>query len=387
MSVRTVNFQLVVFVLFFTSLFNMAKAHEGHDHDHGGHDTPSVEEVADDIAHAEEEIDEAFEPVGMIMHHIQDSHDWHLWGEGHDAVSLPLPVILYSKEGGFDFFMSSEFHHDEEGKVLAKDKYLRHHGKIYLADNGELHMDEHHHATNAMPLDFSITRNVASMFLSALLLILLFLATARSYNKNGVPSGLSSFLEPLVLFVRNEIAVPNIGESKADKFLPYLLTVFFFVWINNLLGLVPFFPGGSNLTGNIAFTATIAIFTLIITNINGNKDYWGHIFWMPGVPVVFKPVLAIVEVIGIFTKPFALMMRLFANITAGHILILSLISLIFIFKTAWMSLVSVPFVLFMSCLELLVAALQAYIFTLLSALFIGMAVAEHDHHDEHAEAH
>lgn len=387
MSVRTVNFQLVVFVLFFTSLFNMAKAHEGHDHDHGGHGTPSVEEVANDIAHAEEELNEEFEPVGMIMHHIQDSHDWHLWGEGDHSVTLPLPVILYSKEGGFDFFMSSEFHHDETGTVLAKDKYLRHHGKIYLADNGELHMDEHHHATNAMPLDFSITRNVASMFLSAFLLILLFLATARSYNKNGVPSGLSSFLEPLVLFVRNEIAVPNIGEGKADKFLPYLLTVFFFVWINNLLGLVPFFPGGSNLTGNIAFTATIAIFTLIITNINGNKDYWGHIFWMPGVPVVFKPVLAIVEVIGIFTKPFALMMRLFANITAGHILVLSLISLIFIFKTAWMSLVSVPFVLFMSCLELLVAALQAYIFTLLSALFIGMAVAEHHHDDEHAEAH
>ncbi|CAN5150472.1 F0F1 ATP synthase subunit A [soil metagenome] len=361
--------------------------------------------------------EEKFTAKEMIMHHISDSHDWHLWGH----TSIPLPVILYSKEGGFDMFMSSEFQHDDAGTVLAKGKYLKHHGHIYLANaDGTLsYGDKHPHApggakqldatmgeepngneqiaahsdpevhnanlypVNVAPLDFSITRNVASIFITMLLLVLIFGAVARSYDKNGVARGIGSFLEPIIVFVRDEIAIPNIGEKKYAKYLPYLLTVFFFIWVANLMGLVPFFPGGSNVTGNISVTFVLAVITYLITTISGNKDYWMHIFWMPGVPVAIRPILAVIELIGTLTKPFALMMRLFANIAAGHILILALIALIFMFKTYFMSAVSIPFVVFMSTLELLVAALQAYIFTLLSALFIGMAVAEHDHGHEH----
>lgn len=357
-----------------------------------------------------------FNAVETIMHHIKDSHDWHLFGH----TSIPLPVILYSEEAGFDVFMSSEFHHDDNAEVLAKGKYLKYHGNIYLADaNGQLSYggeklmgnelaEELDHTstdlkdpsttnpekaaakgypTNVKPLDFSITRNVAAIFVSMLFLVLLFGAVARSYDQNGVARGIGAFMEPLILFVRDEIAIPNIGEKKYAKYMPYLLTVFFFIWINNLMGLVPFFPGASNVTGNISVTLVLAVFTYLITTISGNRHYWGHIFWMPGVPVAMRPLLAIVELVGTLTKPFALMMRLFANITAGHILILALISLIFIMKTAWMSLASIPFVVFMSTLELLVAALQAYIFTLLSALFIGMAVEEHHDHEHSTEAH
>ncbi len=229
---------------------------------------------------------------------------------------------------------------------------------------------------------------MAAIFLSIIILVAVFGSVAGSYDANGVARGIGAFLEPIIVFVRDDIAIPNIGEKKYERYMPYLLTVFFFIWINNLLGLVPFFPGGSNVTGNISVTFVLAIITYLITTFSGNREYWGHIFWMPGVPVVMRPLLAVIELVGTLTKPFALMMRLFANIAAGHILILALISLIFMFKSAWLSTVSVPFVVFMSLLELLVAILQAYIFTLLSALFIGMAVAEHDHSHEHGhEAH
>ena len=212
-------------------------------------------------------------------------------------------------------------------------------------------------------------------------MFLLFTAVAKSYNKNKMaPKGLAGLLEPLVLFVRDDIAVPNIGKKNYAKFMPYLLTVFFFIWINNLMGLIPFFPFSSNLTGNIYFTFVLAFITFLITTFSANKNYWGHIFNTPGVPFWLAPIMIPVEIIGMFTKPFALMIRLFANITAGHIIILSLISLIYIFKTPAISPVSGAFVLFMSVLEMLVAALQAYVFTLLSALFIGQAVEEHDHH-------
>ena len=212
---------------------------------------------------------------------------------------------------------------------------------------------------------------------------MIFYAVAKSYNKNKeAPKGLAGFFEPLVTFVRDDIAIPNIGEKKYAKFMPYLLTVFFFIWVNNLIGLIPFFPFSSNLTGNIAFTFVLAFITFLITTFNGNKDYWKHIL-MPPVPKLLYPIMVPIEIIGMFTKPFALMIRLFANIAAGHIIILSLVSLIFIFKTVAISPVSGAFVIFMSVLEMLVAALQAYVFTLLSALFIGQAVAEHDHgHEE-----
>lgn len=358
----------------------------GEDHGHGtethatnGHDTHGHED------------DGKFDPVPVIMHHIKDAHEWHILGEGAHSVTIPLPVIVYTEEHGLDVFLSSAFHHDDNGTHLAEGKYLKYHEQIYLANaDGQLDMemgeDGHHHPTNAKPLDFSITKNVASMFLSVILLLFLFIGAARSYAGNGVPKGIAKFMEPLVLFVRDEIAIPNIGEEKAPKFMGYLLTVFFFIWINNLLGLIPFFPGGANLSGNIAFTMVLAVFTLIITNVSANKAYWSHIF-LPPVPKPMYPIMWPVEILGIFTKPFALMLRLFANITAGHILILSLVSLIFMLGTLAVSPVSVAFMIFMFCLELLVAALQAFIFTLLSALFIGMAVEDH-HHDEAAhEAH
>lgn len=325
--------------------------------------------VAEEKHHAEEE---KFDAVSVIMHHIADAHEFHILDYTDDQgvehpVSMPLPIILYT-DGNLDVFMSSEFNHGHSDVVKGNRTYRIDHG--HIVELSGLH-----------PIDLSITKNVFSMFLSLVIILLIFVGVGNSYRKgNVVPTGLASFMEPLVLFVRDDIAVPNIGEKKADKFLPYLLTVFFFIWVNNLLGLIPFFPGSANLTGNIAFTITLAFVTFLITNVNGNKDYWKHIVATPGVPVWLAPIMIPVELMGVLAKPIALLIRLFANITAGHIIILSLISLIFIFKTVAIAPVSVGFVLFMNVLELLVAALQAYIFTLLSALFIGMAVAEHEHH-------
>jgi len=330
--------------------------------------------------HGEEEGDK-FNPTEMIMHHISDSHEFHLWGEGDESVSVPLPIILYTDNNGLDVFMSSEFHHGQSPVTRGENTYIMNHDKIYLANaEGALDFDEDHHATNAQPMDFSITKNVFSMLLSVLILILLFIPVAGKYKKGRmVPKGVQSFMEPLVLFVRDEIALPNIGKSKYERFTPFLLTIFFFIWINNMLGLIPIFPGSANLTGNIAFTMVMAAITMLVTNFSGNKHYWGHIFNTPGVPWWLAPIMVPVELIGVIAKPFALMVRLFANITAGHIIILSLISLIFVFKSLGVAPVSVAFVLFMNVLELLVAFLQAFIFTLLSALFIGSAVAEEHH--------
>jgi F-type H+-transporting ATPase subunit a len=212
--------------------------------------------------------------------------------------------------------------------------------------------------------------------------LLLFISLGRSYKKTGIsyPKGIQSFLEPAVLFVRDDIAIPNIGEHKYEKYMPYLLSVFFFILINNVMGLIPFPPPfGANVTGNIALTFVLAACTFFITQLSGNKTYWKHIFAAPGVPFWLLPIMIPVEIIGLFSKPFALMIRLFANITAGHIIVLSLICLIFIFGSVWVSPVSAFFVIFMDCLELLVAFLQAYIFTLLSSLFIGMAMPEEHH--------
>ncbi|MBE0654544.1 MAG: F0F1 ATP synthase subunit A, partial [Bacteroidales bacterium] len=233
-----------------------------------------------------------------------------------------------------------------------------------------------------VPLDFSITKNVAAMIFAAIFLTLIFVRMGRIYRKEKliVPNGLNGFLEPMIMFIRNEIAIPNIGKEKYDRFMPYLLTVFFFILINNLMGLAPpFIPFGANVTGNIAVTFVLAAITFLITQAGGTKTYWKHIFATPGVPFWLIPIMIPVELIGLFIKPFALMIRLFANITAGHIIILSLVSVIFIFKSLAVAPVSVAFVLFMSILEILVAFLQAYVFTLLSALFIGLAVKQ-DHH-------
>ncbi|MFH2143564.1 MAG: F0F1 ATP synthase subunit A [Bacteroidota bacterium] len=327
---------------------------------------------------------EEFNPTEVIMHHIADSHYWNLWSVKDETTgeekytSIPLPVILIAN-GNLDIFLSSEFHHGKHPVVKGDRTYLMHLGKIYLADEkGEITYDEENNVTNIKPLDFSITKNVVGMMVAAILVLLIFTSVARKYKKNpGRPKGLQSFMEPLIIFVRNDIAIPNIGEHKYQKYLPYLLTVFFFILINNIMGLIPILPGGANVTGNIAVTLTLAVLTLLITNFSGNRAYWRHIFAAPGVPIWLYPIMIPVELIGVISKPFALMIRLFANITAGHIIVLSLVSLIFIFKTIWISPVSIAFVLFMDCLELLVAFLQAYIFTLLTALFIGMAVQEH----------
>jgi len=323
------------------------------------------------------EAKEEFNPNEMIMHHIADSHGWHILDWNGHAVSIPLPVILWTTNG-LVVFSSAEFHHDIEGHHVVEAgglQFVNKHEKIYYA------------GTEDKPLDFSITKNVLALLVGAAVILFIFFSAARYYakNTNAAPRGLAGFVEPLILFVRDDIARGAIPEKHLNRFVPYLLTLFFFIWINNLLGLVPFFPGGANLTGNIAVTLVLAVFTLVITNVNGTKDYWMHIVWMPGVPTPLKPILALIELIGVFTKPFSLMIRLFANITAGHILVLSLVSLIFIFESVWISPGSIILTLFISTLELLVAALQAYVFTMLTAMSFGAAVEEH-HHDDHAHA-
>ena len=334
--------------------------------------------------------DKPFNPTDMIMHHVKDAYGMHIitLNEGEEDeshVTIPLPVILWT-DNGLTTFMSSEFHHDYNGEVIVEKnggRFVNVHEKIYQLNEGEtaVKFDKSHHPENAsMPLDFSITRNVFMMWVSVIVLLLIFISAARRYKKSedNVPTGIAGFVEPLVVFVRDEIARPMIGEHKYKRYMPYLLTVFFFIWINNIFGLIPIL-NGANLSGNIAFTMVLAVFTFIITTVSGNKNYWKHIFWMPGVPVPMKIFLMPIELIGIFTKPISLMIRLFANITAGHIIILALMSLIFIFKTWAVAPVSVAFSLFITVIEIVVTAIQAYIFTILSALYFGMATEEAHH--------
>lgn len=315
-----------------------------------------------------------FSPKDVILEHIADSHSWHMIGKS----SLPLPIILYTDKG-LEVFSSAKIEHHEEGEnVVYKGKYYNYkldHNKVIAVDDAGLVNEQ---ATGKL-LDFSITRNVASMWMAMVILLVVFFSVSSSYRKRTgkAPKGFQSLIEPVILFVRDDVAIPNIG-SKYVRYMPLLLTMFFFILINNLLGLVPIFPGGYNLTGNIAVTLVLSVITLIVVNVSGNKYYWKHIF-APDIPLWLYIIMVPVEMIGIISRPFALMIRLFANITAGHIIVLSLISLIFIFNTLWISPVSVLFVVFMDVIELLVAFLQAFIFTMLSALFIGMAVEEHHH--------
>lgn len=331
-----------------------------------------------------------FNAEESILEHIVDSYGWHILDYKGHSVTIPLPVILWNN-GKLHIFSSSRFNHGHasyEGFKIASEGPNK--GKIIkiLEENlvhGRIIEDEN---SDSLPLDFSITKNVFAMFISMIILCWIFISVANSYKKRKgqAPKGLQSFLEPLILFIRDDIAKPAIGEKKYEKLMPYLLTLFFFIFLNNLLGLVPFFPGGANVTGNIAVTAILALFTFIITSINANKFYWIHIVNTPGVPWWLKfpiPLMPIIELIGVFTKPFVLMVRLFANITAGHIIVLGFISLIFIFGNINMglgygvSVVSVAFAIFMAFLELLVAFIQAYVFTLLSAIYFGMAMEEH----------
>lgn len=359
-------------------------AHAAEMHDEHGHQA-HAEGAHAEGAHSEAAEDGEVNITDLIMHHISDAHEWHFFDiEGH-PYSLALPIIVYT-DNGLSMFSSSVFHHNDNGEVVYEasngDRFVKVHDHIYLATEEAHHgayveHGEDHAVLNAAPtLDLSITKNVINMLIGAAIMLLLFLGVARKYE-NGVPRGKASFIEPLVVFVRDEIALQNIGKKDYQRFTPYLLTLFFFIWINNILGL---FPGGANLTGNIAFTMTLAVLTLIIVNVNGKKDYWLHILWMPGVPVWVRIMLAPIELVGVLTKPFALMIRLFANMTAGHIVILSLISLTFIFKSLAIAPAAVGLTLFIYVIKVLVAFLQAYIFALLTALFIGQAVEEHDHH-------
>ncbi|MDR2962135.1 MAG: F0F1 ATP synthase subunit A [Bacteroidales bacterium] len=317
----------------------------------------------------------------VIFEHISDSHDWHILDWKGQPVSMPLPVILVNTKPSFSIhcFMSSEFQHGHAD--VTRGKFTYHLDENPKTGKQTIIYASHAEGGEVAPIDLSITKNVFTLLWVSILIFIVFRSCAKAYTRNPgkAPRGLQGFMEPIILFVRDDIALPNIGEKQYQRFLPYLLTVFFFIWFLNTIGLVPFFPGSANVTGNIAVTLVLAVGTFVVVNINGNKDYWRHIFAMPGLPLWLLPIMIIVELIGIVSKPFALMIRLFANITAGHIIVLSLIGLIFIAQSVFASPVSVVFVVFMDVLELFVAVLQAYIFTMLTALFIGLAVKEHEH--------
>ncbi len=335
------------------------------------------------------ELAKEFDINGLIMHHIKDAHEIHLWGGEHDGTSIYLPIILV--DNGVKTFSSKNFYHGElktttDSKtgiemdyisgVGTAEGYALYHEKIYKLDNGELHFEDGH-PHNARAMSISMTKNVVVLFLISIILCLVAFGTARHYKKNGAvaPKGISKFIEPLVIFIRDDVAKETIGEHKYLKYTPYILTIFFFILIGNLIGLLPLL--GANFTGNITVTFFLAMCTMLVTLFSGNKNYWKHIFATPGVP---KPLLLImmpIEVVGIFTKPFALMIRLFANMTAGHVIILAFIGIIFINKNMAWGALSVPMALFISVLEILVAFLQAYLFAILSGLFIGAAVEEH----------
>ncbi|WP_036381034.1 F0F1 ATP synthase subunit A [Muricauda sp. MAR_2010_75] len=325
-----------------------------------------------------------------ISHHLKDSHDFSLFsytaenGE-HKYVGFPLPVILI--DDGLKVFSSSKFHHGETVAEVDGNYYKLYHGKIYKTDaEGTINYDEEHHPTNVKPLDFSITKNVVMIIVTGLLMLWLFTSLAKSYAKNnGIPTGAGRFFEPIILYVRDDIARPNIGEKKYKKYMPYLLTIFFFIWFLNMFGLTPL---GINVTGNIAITFALALMTFLLTNFTGTKDYWMHQFnplgdsmpWYAKIPLYI--ILVPIEILGLFIKPFSLLIRLYANMQAGHIVLMSLIGLMFIFKSWIGSPLSFGLAFAISLIEVLVALLQAYIFTMLSALYFGFASEDH-----HAEGH
>jgi F-type H+-transporting ATPase subunit a len=325
------------------------------------------------FAEGSEATGKKFNAGELIGGHITDSHEWHIAGH----LVLPLPVILYTPGKGFHTAMYNKL---EEGEMEGFRLDEKH--SIVSTDGSRFY-------------DFSITKNVLSLFISIFLMLLIFTSVAKSYKRREgqAPKGLQSAIEPIILFIRDDVAKASIGEKKYKKYMPFLLTVFFFIWINNLLGIFPFFPGGANLTGNIAVTLTLAVITFIITSFSAKKTYWRHVFAMPGVPIGVLVLLTPIEILGVFLRPFVLMIRLFANMLAGHIIALSFFSLIFIFGEMSLgvgygvAIFSLAFTIFMTLLELLVAFLQAYVFTLLSAIYFGAALEEHHEHHEGEQDH
>ncbi len=372
---KTIKFLLIAAITLFTTVGFASGSDKKQDNQNDGGRVNTKEEV------------EAY-----ILHHIKDSHDFSLFSYTNDEnerkhIGFPLPIILWSSEG-LVTFMSSEFHHNDDGHVVVEKnglKFAKIHSKIYELDKGAatVSFDDTHHATNAhKALDFSITKSVVGVLFIGLLLLFWFSRLANQYKSKKIPTGFARVLEPLVIYVRDEIAKPNIGEKHYRRFTGYLLTVFFFIWLLNLAGLTPL---GFNVTGQLAVTACLAIFTLVIYTVSGTKGYWMHMIWMPGVPVLIRPVLAIIELAGaLLIKPFSLLVRLFANISAGHIVVMSLIAIMFTLKESLGVVgatgLSLVLSFFITLIEVLVAFLQAYIFTMLSALFIGMAVEDHDDH-------
>lgn len=342
--------------------------------------------------------EEEFNPGEYIMGHITDDYGWHITTINDHHISIPLPVMLFDN-GEFIAFSSSKFHHGHQaykgyalGFTEDTDGSIVKLGGNYTEYTGEIDFATMPTIDHVCKFDISITKNVCALLISIILLCWIFLSVAKRYKEGPLkaPKGMQSLLEPLILFIRDDVVIPSIGEDKYQKYFPYLLTLFFFILVNNLMGLIPIFPGGANLTGNIAVTGLLAIITFFITNISGSKHYWKDIFNSPGVPWWLKfpiPLMPLVEFIGVFTKPFVLMIRLFANITAGHIIVLGFLALIFIFGTISPALgyvvspVSIFFYIFMGLLELLVAFIQAFVFTLLSAIYIGMAIEE-PHHEK-----
>ncbi len=344
--------------------------------------TPNLLKASEEHAVTDTISPKKFNTGDLIFNHIKDSYEWHIASIGETHIAIPLPVMLYSKQTGFHFFMAGKLHHGTESyegfHIATEGKYQR---KIVetMTDGSEVR-----------PWDFSISKNVTSLFISIALILVIFLSVAKKYQANfaKAPKGLQSWLEPIILFICDDIAKPSIGKEKYQRYLPFLLTVFFFIFINNLMGLVPIFPGGANLTGDISVTLVLALFTFVITSLSGSRDYWVHLVNAPGIPIWLKlplPLMPIVEIMGVFIKPFVLTIRLFANITAGHIVALGFYSLIFIFAEKsiiagyGISVLSIAFTVFMGILELLVAFIQAYVFTLLSALYIGLALERHSH--------
>ena len=358
---------LLMFVNFNAQAFTYQE--EGHPEEPHAQEA-HAENVGDPQVNTREEVQE------YIDHHLKDSHYVTFYADAAEGThtGFPLPVILW--DDGIKVFSAGKFHHGEDLAVVDGQHYRLYHSKIYKTDaEGTITYGEDGFPANERPLDFSLTKNVITMILVAILMFALFTSLAKSYRNRSIPKKFGRVLEPLVLYVRDDIAKPNIGPAYR-KYTGFLLTVFFFIWILNILGMTPL---GVNVTGNIAVTLALALVTFIIVQFSGNKSYWKHIFWMPGVPVIMKIVLAPIEVLGMLTKPFALMIRLFANMTAGHVVVMTLLGLIVVFQNWIAGPAFFGFTLFISVIELLVAFLQAYIFTLLSALYIGMAVEEHDH--------
>ena len=346
------------------------------------HEGAVAHEGKQEGAHAEPK-DVKTEIKEFINHHLLDSHSFNFNAnkETGEHYGFSLPIILW--DNGLQVFSSAEFHHGPVADVAEHNGnfYKLHHEKIYKTDAKGTLTEEHGHPTNVRPLDLSITKSVVGILFVAILMLVLFSSLAKSYAKNGgIAKGAGRFFEPLVIYVRDEIAIPNIGEKGYKKYMSYLLTIFFFIFFLNILGLMPL---GFNITGNITITLSLALLTYLITTFSANKNYWSHMLWMPGVPVLLRPVLALIELLGTIIKPFSLMIRLYANMMAGHVVLMSIIGLMFIFKSWIGSSLSFGLAFALSILEILVAFLQAYIFTMLSALYFGAGNEEHHHEEAH----